>query len=534
MTVTTASELRKRQDEILLPNEEGWKEEIITVSPDEVRGLQEPEEFLFLYRDVQKVMADMISDPQLFGRLVLRGREKWVKINTPVGGQDIIKEVRIYDEPHHCDAFLTAQEAVLKLSPQPLHSVVAAMQLYSDKTVITFRGHSLHPVRFTLLNIPGSFRGDYLQHVAYFPEFPTGTKNEVKLVALSKCLELLFAPVKPAVAEGVELQAPSGSKYLFFPRLLSYVADDPEWRDLLAIYNHSSSVPCDKCTVSPSDLGLNVQTEPTVSYRCGLQTKHIQEKAVSALKDPTRTAQSVLDYCTDRGVKSVLSGLFSLTPPSPADGSYTAGAFSRDGDIHLAAGYDTLHNDDLGWVKDFISAVCEYIKDARNSHTRIFKKMNDFLAKCERTDDFPLPSNGYFPKMPHAQALEHRNVLQLLPLIFNAIISDLPSTQEATVILDLICRVVDTYMDCHRRNKPPFYSGEDLVALQEKITVTNDLTVKLLGRYLPSISGAPGATIKRHRHVNHFVPTVRWLGHPKHYSSQKFEASHVHVKRAWK
>ena len=89
-------------------------------------------------------------------------------------------------------------------------------------------------MRFTLLNIPGSVRGDYLEHVAYFPEFPAGIKNEVKLVALSKCLQLLFAPLITAVAGGVELAAPSGLKYLFFPRLLSYVADDPEWRDILA------------------------------------------------------------------------------------------------------------------------------------------------------------------------------------------------------------------------------------------------------------------------------------------------------------
>jgi hypothetical protein len=85
-------------------------------------------------------------------------------------------------------------------------------------------------------------------------------------------------------------------------------------------------------------------------------------------------------------------------------------------------------------------------------------------------------------------------------------------------------------MNCHRRNQVPFYTAHDLDALQREIDQTHEEFMVCLAQYLPSM----GHTIKRHRFVHHFVPTIRLLGHPKHYSSQKYESDHKKEKHAYR
>jgi hypothetical protein len=48
--------------------------------------------------------------------------------------------------------------------------VVAALQLYSDKTLVAMKGQSAHPVRITFLNIAYGMRIISLKDVALLPE----------------------------------------------------------------------------------------------------------------------------------------------------------------------------------------------------------------------------------------------------------------------------------------------------------------------------------------------------------------------------
>ncbi len=52
--------------------------------------------------------------------------------------------------------------------------------------------------------------------------------TQVKLLVVSKCMRHLLEPLRLASYDGLNLKAPNGGEYTFFPRLLSFVGDDPE------------------------------------------------------------------------------------------------------------------------------------------------------------------------------------------------------------------------------------------------------------------------------------------------------------------
>lgn len=76
---------------------------------------------------------------------------------------------RVYDDPHHCDLWLYYQQLLHERHPG---AVIAALQFYSDKTQVTFKGMSLHPVRGTLLNIWYGKRIHRLSILGYLPNTP--------------------------------------------------------------------------------------------------------------------------------------------------------------------------------------------------------------------------------------------------------------------------------------------------------------------------------------------------------------------------
>jgi len=83
-----------------------------------------------------------------------------------------------------------------------------ALQLYSDKTQVTHKGKSLHPVRASLMNVRYKTRVKNYCTVAYFPIYKKdalmndNTQRLVKLSMYSKCLNLLLKPMKEASHTG--------------------------------------------------------------------------------------------------------------------------------------------------------------------------------------------------------------------------------------------------------------------------------------------------------------------------------------------
>ena len=110
-----------------------------------------------------------------------------------------------------------------------------------------------------------------LKNVAYLPtlEKPAMMSNaglwrQVKLAYFSKALTLLLKPLKvctvflvyvntifihallaqDASHTGMNMYDPSGRYQLVYPRLLSYVVDDPEGKDVMCIKGGNSKHPC--------------------------------------------------------------------------------------------------------------------------------------------------------------------------------------------------------------------------------------------------------------------------------------------------
>lgn len=89
--------------------------------------------------------------------------------------------------------------------------VVAALQLYSDKTQVTHKGKNLHPMRASLLNIRFKTRIKNYRTVAYLPivhknaHMKEEVQRLVKLSLYSKCLKVLLEPMKDSSFNGTSI-----------------------------------------------------------------------------------------------------------------------------------------------------------------------------------------------------------------------------------------------------------------------------------------------------------------------------------------
>jgi hypothetical protein len=405
----SGADVRKFETDMLLNANDGWQETRICVQPAELPGLRDPFEVTFHHRDILTTAGATFSDPELGGRLALRPREKYV--DSDLGS------VRVYDEVHRGDAWLKLQKVIRGVvkTRDPAwkdRAVVAGLQLSSDKTHLTVKGDHCHPVRCTLLNVTESRRDDHRHVLAYFPVLDKGIDRHLKLTVLHKCLRVLLEPLVGPGKRGVRWKSPQGIEYLVFPRVMSYVGDDPEIRDLLCIKSHQGKLPCESCTASQDQLATTSNFAAEARDAGGTLATIL---AASKLRQTTGVHKGTVDaFCSQHSIVAV-EPAFSILPSV----SMSSGG---DGDYHSWFGYDSLHNDDLGLIPELVTAVCNFIKAKHpKKFNALYKHMNGLLQQLPRSEDFRVPGNGYFPDFPHAQAKEHRNVLQVLPQLFSSL-----------------------------------------------------------------------------------------------------------------
>jgi hypothetical protein len=72
-------------------------------------------------------------------------------------------------------------------------------------------------------------------------------RKQVQMCVLSKCLEKLLRTARQASFNGKWIKDPWGRRIMVVPRLLAYVADQPEYNDIAGIRGHSSNQPCEIC-----------------------------------------------------------------------------------------------------------------------------------------------------------------------------------------------------------------------------------------------------------------------------------------------
>ena len=118
-----------------------------------------------------------------------------------------------------------------------------------------------HPVQMTGLNVPHSLRGEHIHHIGYIPSLSAYDRVvsgiyavvvrtlaltslfyrcfflfQTKVALFNKVLSTMLEPLKRPSEVGERMRAPNGLWYYFFPRVLSYVVDDPELRTILGIF----------------------------------------------------------------------------------------------------------------------------------------------------------------------------------------------------------------------------------------------------------------------------------------------------------
>lgn len=533
-----ASAVYKKREEYLLGDSTDWCTTDIVVSDEDLPGVGYCS-FRFQHRNVENALKEICSNSALKHSFDVKIRKKIINI----GGVD----TRIFDETVNCDAAIAQQKKIKALASQideshSQHAVALLIQLYSDKTLLNVKGATCHPIRLTIMNIKRRCRHQFTEVVGYFPDLG-GHDRITKLLVLQKCIKALFASIEDGLKAGYQWKAPDGKKFWFFPRVISYVADDPEIRDILCIKSHQGSLPCERCTVTKEQLDVildgssnNSNNNNTGNNRTSQQTKMLVQDAIEKITTKKELNTISKDLGDNHSVVPVLSHMHLL----------------HEGDMHLLFGYDTLHNEDLGLIPDIVTASCEWVHKRwpGKGFTYIYKHMNDMLQQIRKQSSIILPANDYFPNRTHAQAVEHRGVLQLLPHILLALhplladASKNTKSEDASVLraeLDGIIRAVagyaTCYIVCHRKHKHSYYTEAELAddrtaegTLIALIHEANESFKIYLAPYLKS----NGKTIKRHRHLNHFVSTIKWLGHPSNYSSQHHEAQHKEEKVSYR
>ena len=114
-------------------------------------------------------------------------------------------------------------------------AVVAAIQLYSDKSLLSNKGTSVYPLKAVLLNAPFATRSDIrnMRNIAFFPEIkrpqgmPLEQFKEAKRAIHHRVLHITLQPPKQLSVTGQALADPSGKRHWVLPRLCNYVGDDP-------------------------------------------------------------------------------------------------------------------------------------------------------------------------------------------------------------------------------------------------------------------------------------------------------------------
>ncbi len=175
-----------------------------------------------------------------------------------------------------------------------------------------------------------------LVHVGYFPKAvcpPRLSKDgcrAVKVVTLSRCLEHLLKPMKELSFSGVKLPDPWGQPHMFFPQLISYVADNPEVNDISCSKGTNTKKPCIMCQATHDQLHqvMGQFASRTEASQRGLYTQAMAMTSSAARKE----------FCKEESFHPIRSGLWGFNFWDNPD---------LGGSCHVF-GYESMHNAALG------------------------------------------------------------------------------------------------------------------------------------------------------------------------------------------
>ncbi|GAX74319.1 hypothetical protein CEUSTIGMA_g1768.t1 [Chlamydomonas eustigma] len=377
-TLTTIAAHDSYSKEMLARKADGWKTDKIRITKEDVSQLGDTVITAdFHHKDMVTFLKEQYGNKECQGYFALQFKEERTE-----GGD------RCYDDVHNCELWEQIEKRVRRDHPNPVATgrppMLAALQLYSDKTLLNMKGVNSHPIRASLLNVSYGKRIKNLVDVGYFPkvEFPVGLNDvacrRIKLHVLSKCLTVLLEKLKRLSFTGIDILDPWGMQQKVFPFLFNYAVDHPEVMDLTC--NKDGMEPCNLCHV-PKDKLLQIQRAWSIKT----------EKEQRALLDKYWQLNNNTEgekLCKD------LSFHYAVVPSGLWGFAY--GENSALGGSQQAFAYESMHADALGvflYIIDFIPAC---LSQQSASSIRI---VNERMRLMPRATDFNLPfcDSKYIP-----------------------------------------------------------------------------------------------------------------------------------------
>jgi hypothetical protein len=156
---------------------------------------------------------------------------------------------------------------------------------------------------------------------------------------------------------------------------------------------------------------------------------------------------------------------------------------------------------------------------------------NTLTCRTHRFSRFSLPlsvADGVFHNQARISAQEYRHLGMLLPHLLSGV-PDMPAN-----VMHAACLLVRLQLATEGKLLPPDAAAlrltqspgltRDVVRLIERLAV--QLTDSLRGFLPPSAMRA----VKLHHVLEHLADDIRAHGAPRHWSAERYEAEHAHVK----
>lgn len=387
----TLGQFKKYRHGFVLNDEGGIKTVMIDITDEDVPGLAAPLQFPFAVKDILIWMGEEFrradyreevegSNPKQYKSSLCMEAAPEYKMMADGSKQ------RIITTPQTADTWIQLQ-AKLRSQAMFKDSSIAAVQLYSDKTLVNHKGMSCHPVKAALFNVPYSKRIKGIlsdvSTVAYFQDLndlpdniTVADKRLVKLAYMSKALDVLLGPLKQASYEGLRVKDPVGSWMDVHPRILSYVMDLPESKDVFMVKGFPAKHPCEACMVHKDDLHD--------IFKGGVESRTVerQKQAYEELMLETHKA-SRTKLATALSTQPVPCALFGFADQEDDDECSV---------MHVLA-HESLHNEDIGvflYLIDYLEKYFDNMNWLPRKKNLAYQKMNKRLESMPRAGTIKL------------------------------------------------------------------------------------------------------------------------------------------------
>ncbi|KZS88527.1 hypothetical protein SISNIDRAFT_417979 [Sistotremastrum niveocremeum HHB9708] len=465
---------RLRQLIEMLPAGSQWKWKEI-----KFEGYETKSPLVVYYRDGLECIESLFADPRFVEHLDLIPRREYL---------DEEHSVRTYNE------MMTGQIPWEVQDCLPEGATSLGVVMSSDKTQLSqgTGNAAAHPILLSLGNIKSSIRNSGSSHaflLAALIPIPSFLEKDDQIRAvleqrlLHECYDTVTASLKEAARNGHKMSNAIGEEYLCFPWLASVMVDLPEAIAIAGVMANQSPT----FVTGKPNFGDPLPGEP----RRGTLTMQIMEEIVLSGVDPDANLRQFITRCREKG----LSGVWK--------------PFWRDwrfADPYIFISPDALH----GLHKQFFDHDLKWALKALTA------KELDFRFKLLQ------PRVGFRRFSQGVSSLKQitmREVREMEKYFIGCMDSELP-----TQFLDALRAL----MDFRYRTQAEDISEPDVSRITASLSEFHRLK-SIINDPLHKFREVKGWQIPKLERMHHIIPSIRMMGAPHQYSTDRTENAHIEV-----